>query len=211
MNNHRKVYTSDTTSLVGKKVPMSSPTMDSLAALLKRIAHDRDEDAFSTLFSHFAPKVRAYGLKHLRADGQAMELVQETMMLIWRKAHLFNDDKGSASTWVFTIMRNASFDMLRKVKSNKEDNLSSDIWPLFESQTEVHEESAAQDEIEKKLLNFIELLPDSQQQVIRGVYLKQLTHQEIADQLHVPLGTIKSRLRLGLQKLRSHMEVIDGN
>lgn len=71
------------------------------------------------------------------------------------------------------------------------------------------EDEALQDQIQQQLLSYIDLLPDLQQQVVRGVYLKQLTHQELADQLNVPLGTIKSRLRLGLQKLRSHLEVND--
>lgn len=186
---------------------MSSPTPEYLAELLHRIANDRDDAAFSALFSHFAPKVRAYGLRHLRADGQAMELVQETMILVWRKAYLYDGSKGGASTWIFTIMRNVSFDMLRKVKSNREDCLSGDIWPLIDGEVGDQEEEALQEQIQSQLLSYIDLLPDLQQQVVRGVYLKQLTHQEIADQLNVPLGTIKSRLRLGLQKLRTHLEV----
>ncbi len=106
-------------------------------------------------------------------------------------------------------MRNVSFDMLRKVKSNREDCLSGDIWPLIEGEEGDQEDEALQDQIQQQLLSYIDLLPDLQQQVVRGVYLKQLTHQELADQLNVPLGTIKSRLRLGLQKLRSHLEVND--
>ncbi|MBV7299728.1 sigma-70 family RNA polymerase sigma factor [Enterovibrio paralichthyis] len=188
---------------------MLSPSPEQLAELLHLVAEDRDEHAFSQLFTYFAPKVRAYGMRHLRADGQAMELVQETMILVWRKAHLYDGSKGAASTWVFTIMRNVSFDMLRKVKSNREDCLSGDIWPLIEGEEGDQEDEALQDQIQQQLLSYIDLLPDLQQQVVRGVYLKQLTHQELADQLNVPLGTIKSRLRLGLQKLRSHLEVND--
>ncbi|KXF81760.1 sigma-70 family RNA polymerase sigma factor [Enterovibrio coralii] len=188
---------------------MSAPSPEQLAELLQRVAVDRDEPAFATLFTYFAPKVKAYGLRHLRVDGQAMELVQETMTLVWRKAHLYDGSKGGASTWVFTIMRNVSFDMLRKVKSNREDCLSGDIWPLIDGESGEQEDEALQDQIQTQLLSYIDLLPDLQQQVVIGVYLKQLTHQELADQLNVPLGTIKSRLRLGLQKLRTHLEVND--
>lgn len=188
---------------------MSSLSPEHLSELLGRVSEHRDENAFAQLFQHFAPKVRAYGMRHLRADGQAMELVQETMMLVWRKAHLYDGSKGGASTWIFTIMRNVSFDMLRKVKSNREDCLSGDIWPLIEGEEGDQEDDALQEQIHAQLLSYIDLLPDLQQQVVRGVYLKQLTHQELADQLNVPLGTIKSRLRLGLQKLRAHLEVND--
>ncbi|MDD1783688.1 sigma-70 family RNA polymerase sigma factor [Enterovibrio sp. ZSDZ35] len=188
---------------------MSASSPEQLADWLRCVADHRDEAAFAALFKHFAPKVKAYGHSHLRVDGQAMELVQETMTLVWRKAHLYDGSKGGASTWVFTIMRNVSFDMLRKVKSNREDCLSGDIWPLIDGESGEQEDDALQDQIQSQLLSYIDLLPDLQQQVVRGVYLKQLTHQELADQLHVPLGTIKSRLRLGLQKLRSHLEVND--
>ncbi|WP_281544374.1 sigma-70 family RNA polymerase sigma factor [Grimontia sp. SpTr1] len=200
-------YNSSNQKRSNSRSSMSTPTPEHLAELLTLVANKRDDKAFSSLFSHFAPKIRSYGLRHLRADGQAMELVQETMILVWRKAHLYDGTKGGASTWVFTIMRNVSFDMLRKVKSNREDCLSGDIWPLIDGEVGDQEDEALQDQIQTQLLSYIDLLPDLQQQVVRGVYLKQLTHQELADQLNVPLGTIKSRLRLGLQKLRTHLEV----
>ncbi|MFD2180354.1 sigma-70 family RNA polymerase sigma factor [Veronia pacifica] len=190
-----------------RKVSANALTPDELKTLLLDVASEKSSEAFTTLFNYFAPKIRSYGLRHLRAEGHAMELVQETMILVWRKAHLFDHNKGAASTWIFTVMRNVSFDMLRKVKSNREDTLSNDIWPLLDGDEGVQEEEAVQGQLHSQLLSYIDRLPDLQQQVVRGVYLKQLTHQELADQLDVPLGTIKSRLRLGLQKLRSHLEV----
>ncbi len=205
----RSTYNANNTKRLSSQTPMSVPTPEKLAELLQCVAETRDEAAFAALFKHFAPKVRAYGLRHLRVDGHAMELVQETMILVWRKAHLYDGSKGGASTWVFTIMRNVSFDMLRKVKSNREDCLSGDIWPLIDGESGDQEDEALQNQIQSQLLSYIDLLPDLQQQVVRGVYLKQLTHQELAEQLDVPLGTIKSRLRLGLQKLRTHLEVND--
>ncbi|MGF1705171.1 sigma-70 family RNA polymerase sigma factor [Enterovibrio baiacu] len=205
----RSTYNANNTKRSSSQTPMSVPTPEKLAELLQRVAETRDNAAFAALFKHFAPKVRAYGLRHLRVDGHAMELVQETMILVWRKAHLYDGSKGGASTWVFTIMRNVSFDMLRKVKSNREDCLSGDIWPLIDGESGDQEDEALQEQIQSHLLSYIDLLPDLQQQVVRGVYLKQLTHQELAEQLDVPLGTIKSRLRLGLQKLRTHLEVND--
>ncbi len=202
------MYTETTISRRDTRANMTDVTKEELSELLAKVAEDRDRIAFEHLFRFFGPKIRAYGSKHLRADGQAMELVQETMLVVWRKAHLYNSDKGAATTWVFTIMRNLSFDMLRKVQSNREDNFSDDIWPILESGQQDNEtDSGAQSMMDQELLSFIDELPAVQQQVVRGVYLKQLTHQELSEQLNVPLGTVKSRLRLGLEKLRNHLEV----
>ncbi|OOF08987.1 MULTISPECIES: sigma-70 family RNA polymerase sigma factor [Salinivibrio] len=202
------MYTEASTSRRNTRTTMTDVTKEELAELLLRVAEQRDRVAFERLFRFFGPKIRSYGTKHLRADGQAMELVQETMLVVWRKAHLYNAEKGAATTWVFTIMRNISFDMLRKVQSNREDNFSDEIWPILESGQQDNEtDSGAQHMMDQELLSFIDELPEVQQQVVRGVYLKQLTHQELSDQLNVPLGTVKSRLRLGLEKLRNHLEV----
>ena len=133
-----------------------------------------------------------------------MELVQETLTSVWRKAHLYNNDKGAATTWVYTVMRNASFDMLRKMKSTKEDCISEDIWPLIEqSETENYEFS---DHLEdKQIKNYLEKLPQAQRDVVRGVYFQDMSQEQLADQLGIPVGTVKSRLRLALQKLRNEM------
>ncbi|SIN82424.1 RNA polymerase sigma-70 factor, ECF subfamily [Salinivibrio sp. ES.052] len=202
------MYTETTISRRDTRASMTDVTKEELSGLLLKVAEERDRAAFERLFRFFGPKIRSYGSKHLRADGQAMELVQETMLVIWRKAHLYNAEKGAATTWVFTIMRNISFDMLRKVQSNREDNFSDDIWPVLESgQQDNDVDPGAQYMMDQELLTFIDELPEVQQQVVRGVYLKQLTHQELSEQLNVPLGTVKSRLRLGLEKLRNHLEV----
>ncbi|WP_434355274.1 sigma-70 family RNA polymerase sigma factor [Parasalinivibrio latis] len=185
---------------------MTKPDGELLTKLLIEVADNQSRKAFESLFSYFAPKIRSYGIRTLHQEALAMELVQDTMILVWRKAALFNRDKGAATTWIFTIMRNVSFDMLRKIQSNREDNISSDIWPMFEEDAERFDEQAAKDQLHGNLMAYIDELPDLQQQVVRGVYLKQLTHQELAEQLKIPLGTVKSRLRLGLQKLRHHLE-----
>lgn len=132
-----------------------------------------------------------------------MDLVQETMTLVWRKAALFNSEKGNASGWIFTVMRNHSFDMLRKMQSNKEDTVSDELWPLFDKQTETVE----LDWLEiKKLKNAVNVLPHNQRVVVEGIYEQGLTQQELSHQLSEPIGTIKSRLRLALTKLRQEYE-----
>lgn len=133
-----------------------------------------------------------------------MELVQETLTSVWRKAHLYNSEKGAATTWVYTVMRNASFDMLRKMKSNKEENISEDIWPLLnESEDTDHEYS---DHLEdQQIKRYLDKLPQAQREVVRGVYFQDMSQEQLAQQLNIPVGTVKSRLRLALQKLRNEM------
>ncbi|MCG7531392.1 sigma-70 family RNA polymerase sigma factor [Psychrobium sp. MM17-31] len=177
---------------------------EQLLGWLIAVANERDKKAFSQLFSWFAPKILRYGVSHLNTQSNAQELLQETMSNVWKKAHYFNADKGAVTTWVYTIMRNASFDMLRKVQSNREEMLSDDIWPLVEAQA-VEEGEYDDHLMQKEIRRYLSLLPDAQQQVIRGVYFQHLSQEELAKQLGVPVGTVKSRLRLALGKLKQKM------
>ena len=174
-----------------------------LDAWLLQVASSQDKQAFSLLFKWFAPKIRAYGIKKFNDPTLAMDLVQETMTLVWRKAVLFNQNKGNASGWIFTVMRNHSFDMLRKIQSNKEDTISDELWPLFDKQVE----SVELDWLEtRKLKKAVSVLPPNQRVVVEGIYEQGLTQQELSEQLSEPIGTIKSRLRLALTKLRQEYE-----
>lgn len=172
--------------------------------LLLRVAQHRDRQAFGALFKLFSPKIRAFGVQRLGQQGLAMDLLQETMTTVWTKAHLFNAEKGAVSTWIFTIMRNQCFDMLRKVQHNREDAFGDDIWPLFED-VEAGD-GLADHKMSDKLLENMDKLPPLQRQIVQGVYLQELSQQELAERLGIPIGTVKSRLRLGLEKLRSYLE-----
>jgi len=172
-----------------------------LCQWLKEIAIDRDKQAFTAVFKFFAPKIQRIAQGKVNSEALAAEIVQDTMSNVWRKAHLFDDSKGAATTWVYTIMRNVTFDLLRKIKANKEDNLSDDIWPLAESANV--EEEAFSDHIESRnLKDVIETLPENQQQVVKGFYFLEMSQEQLAVHLNLPLGTIKSRLRLALGKLK---------
>lgn len=170
---------------------------------LEMVATEQDKTAFAALFKLFAPKIRAHGLRRFGVESLAMDLVQETMLLVWRKASLFQAGKGKASTWIYTVMRNHCFDMLRKIQSKKEDNLSEDLWPTIEDTSSVNEQDHLQS---RQLLMHLESLPQDQQQVVKAIYIKEMTQQELALHLDVPLGTIKSRLRLAMTKLKAKME-----
>lgn len=175
-----------------------------LCQWLNAVATSRDKQAFTHLFQFFGPKIQRIARNRFPNEAQASEVVQETMSNVWRKAHLFNKDKGAATTWVYTVMRNVTFDMLRKIKGNKEDNLSDDIWPVAEST--VSENESFDDHLEsKQLLHVIEKLPEAQQQVVKGFYFMEMSQEQLAVHLNLPLGTIKSRLRLALAKLKMQL------
>ena len=172
-----------------------------LCQWLKAVADNRNQQAFTHLFQFFAPKILRIARGKFPNEAQANEVVQETMSKVWRKAHLFNADKGAATTWVYTVMRNVTFDMLRKIQSNKEDNLSDEIWAITESAET--EDDSYDDHLERQnLLGVIETLPESQQEVVKGFYLMEMSQEQLAVKLNLPLGTIKSRLRLALAKLK---------
>lgn len=184
---------------------MSDKTLHpDLCNWLNAVATSRDKGAFTHLFNFFAPKILRIAKTKFSNEAQCKEVVQETMALIWRKAHMFDQNKGAPTTWVYTIMRNTTFDMLRKVQANKEDNLSDEIWPLAES-VAVEENSFSDHLQSKHLLSVIDELPEAQQQVVKGFYFLEMTQEQLAEHLNLPLGTIKSRLRLALAKLKSQL------
>lgn len=177
-----------------------------LSQWLCRVATDRDKQAFTKLFNFFAPKIKRFGMQKLNTEAMASELVQETMTLVWKKANLYHPEKGAATTWVYTLMRNACFDLLRKIKAKAEQPLADNLWPLEQPHDEISEEQSFQDHLlNKRMMQCVDQLPDAQQAVIKGVYFHELTHEQLAKQLGVPLGTIKSRLRLALAKLKQQM------
>lgn len=172
-----------------------------LSQLISKVALERDKQAFTTLFRFFAPKIIAISKAKFPNPDKANEVLQETMSNVWRKAYYFNADKGAPTTWVYTIMRNITFDMLRKVQSNKEDNLSDDIWPLAE-RSQVTSDDFDDHLGKNQILSCLDTLPENQQMVIKGFYFLDMSQEQLAQHLDLPLGTIKSRLRLALAKLK---------
>ncbi|MGZ9898162.1 sigma-70 family RNA polymerase sigma factor [Shewanella gaetbuli] len=177
---------------------------EQLSELMINVANSRCKASFAKLFNHFGAKINSFGNQRLHQQGLAMDLVQETMTRVWTKAHLYNPDKAAVSTWVFTIMRNQCFDMLRKVQHNKEDAFGDDIWPLFDSDDAENNEDDFK--LTGTLLQHVNDLPPLQRQIVQGIYMQEMTQQELADKLNIPIGTVKSRLRLGLEKLKGFME-----
>lgn len=176
-----------------------------LSDALIKVANHRDRSAFAELFSYFAPKIKRFGMSKFSNEAAALELVQDTMTSVWRKAHLYNSDKGAATTWVYTVMRNASFDALRKIRANREDTISDDIWPMAQ-ESQVEDDDVFKDHLQsKQLISMIDSLPQAQKEVVKGVYYQELSQEQLAINLAVPVGTVKSRLRLALTKLRQQL------
>lgn len=177
---------------------------------LDTVAKERCKTSFAKIFSYFAPRLRSYALKQMGNEAIAMELVQDTMSNVWQKAHLFNSEKGSPSTWIFTIARNIRFDMLRKLQNRKEDVCSDDLWPILCEQTADTKIAPLDEQITlEQVGQYFNELPVKQQRVIEAIYIDGKSQQEVADELEIPLGTVKSRTRLALQRLKDMLKEYD--
>ena len=165
-----------------------------------RIGRDRDQVAFAELFRHFAPRIKAFLMKSGAPAALAEEVAQDVMATLWHKAHMFDPTRASVGTWVFTIARNRRIDALRKQRRPEPEDLP---WgPVSEpDQTDVMIMAEANDRLGLALAG----LPAKQRELIERAYFGDLSHSEIAAQTGLPLGTIKSRIRLALERLRHQM------
>jgi RNA polymerase sigma factor (sigma-70 family) len=166
-----------------------------------RIRDAADQAAFSELFLHFAPRVKAFLMRSGANETLAEECAQEVMATLWHKAHMFDPTRASVATWVFTIARNRKVDMLRKQRRPEPEDLPWGPEPEPE-QTDV---MARQQESER-LAGALATLPEKQRTLVEAAYFGDLSHSEIAAKTGLPLGTIKSRLRLALDRLRHEMK-----
>ncbi|CAH0526727.1 RNA polymerase sigma factor [Vibrio hippocampi] len=167
----------------------------------------RDKASFAQVFRYFSPRLRQFTYKHVGNEQVAVEMVQETMTTVWQKAHLFDGSKSSLSTWIFTIARNLCFDMLRKQRGKELHVHADDIWPTDYCPPDfVEHYSPETDRLKQQIIEFLDYLPKAQRDVVKAVYLEELPHQQVAEMFDIPLGTVKSRLRLAVEKLRLSME-----
>lgn len=173
------------------------PQAQELNALLGRVAATRDRAAFAALFAHFAPRVKAYLLRLGAPPALAEDLAQEALLSLWRKAHLFDPAKASAATWLFTIARNLRIDAIRRERRPELD--PDDFAP--EAELPADDGLALADD-EARLRAALKGLPPDQIQVIELSFFADKPHSEIAVQLDIPLGTVKSRLRLAMARLK---------
>ena len=183
-----------------KNVSSDSNDKKVWAELIKKVETLKDTSAFEELFNHFAPRVKAFLMKSGADPQMAEECSQEVMATVWRKAHLFDPSRASASTWIFTIARNKKIDAIRKQNRPEPEQLypDQDYEPDQESVVELQQET-------ERLTLALGELPEKQRVLVEKAYLGELSHSEIAEITGLPLGTIKSRIRLALEKLRHSM------
>ena len=170
-------------------------------AEVEAIRDNGDQGAFAALFRHFAPRVKAYLIRSGSAPEMAEEVAQDVMATLWRKAHQFDATKASVSTWVFTIARNRRIDLVRRHQRLEPEDLP---WGPEESPDQA-ETMALQQETER-LGRALRQLPEKQRVLVERAYFGDLSHSEIAEETGLPLGTIKSRIRLALERLRHEMK-----
>jgi RNA polymerase sigma-70 factor, ECF subfamily len=169
-------------------------------ALMEAIARRRDRTAFASLFAHFGPRVKAWMLRAGSSPPAADELTQETMLAVWQKAQLFDPSRAAVSTWIFTIARNLRIDATRRERH------PSDLMPdPIEHQDDPIQADRvlAMSQQETRIRSALSLLPPEQAEVIRKAFFEDKVHSEIEKELGIPLGTVKSRLRLAMVRLRA--------
>lgn len=170
-------------------------------AQVAAIRDRKDQAAFAELFAHFAPRVKAFLMKSGANPELAEECTQEVMTTLWRKAHMFDARRASVSTWIFTIARNRRIDLIRREKRPEPEALpwGPEEEPQPADTLEMRQES-------ERLSAALKRLPEKQRELVEKAYFGDLSHWEIAKATGLPLGTIKSRLRLALERLRHEMK-----
>ena len=189
-----------------RKTPAKTTALGSAEDLMSAVAERRDRKAFVALFELFGPRVKAYLIRQGADRATAEDLSQDVMLTVWHRAAQFDRRKATFSTWVFTIARNRRIDGLRRAKRPEIDPED----PALVRAPEVPADQAV-DAAERRvrLHAAVAELPDDQERLLRLAYFEDKSHSAIAEELALPLGTVKSRLRLAMAKLRSALETLE--
>jgi RNA polymerase sigma-70 factor (ECF subfamily) len=165
---------------------------------LRDIAVRRDRASFETLFAYFAPRLKSYFMRVGLAADMAEDLAQETMVAVWRKADTFDPGKAAVATWIFAIARNIRIDSLRKIRD------PSRLQNLFADECQqTPDEALVSSERERRVRIALTTIPAEQLRIIQLSFFEERSHSEISRQLDIPLGTVKSRVRLAMERLRT--------
>ena len=186
--------------------PQASPQALEMNDLLVRVATTGDREAFSRLYGFFGPRVKGYMMRIGATAEEAEDLAQDAMLKVWRKAKLFDPNKASASTWIFTIARNLRIDALRRASKP---TLSSDEPALMPDEEPQADAVVERRERDQKIRSAFTTLSEQQHEVVRLHFIEDESHSTIAEKLGLPLGTVKSRLRLAFGKIRKELGELD--
>lgn len=183
----------------GRRPAGETPDRERFADLMAAIATRQDREAFSELFAYYAPRVKAFMLRLGAGSALAEELAQEVMITVWRKAALFDRRQASVSTWIFRIARNRRIDAARRAKSAEFDAADPQLLP---EAPEAPDDAVSAAEREKQVREALKILPAEQIELVRQAFYDGLSHRDIAERTGIPLGTVKSRIRLAFGRLR---------
>ena len=179
-------------------------TDDELSLCIKLIGKNQDKLAFSNIFKYFAPRLKSFLIKAGSTDSQAEEVIQEVMIAVWTKSATYDCSKSSVSTWIYTIARNKRIDKIRKEKKHFLSESDEGLEIPVDSTQEKEIFSA---QISSSLKKYMSNLPEEQSRLLKLSYFYNKTHADISEELKIPLGTVKSRIRLALTKMRHLVEV----
>lgn len=189
-----------------KKRP-SEERSDAMTKHLIAVRDLQDRAAFAALFQHFAPRVKSYLRRFGDNDSRIDEVLQETFAAVWTKALLFKPDRASASTWIFTIARNQRIDAFRREQRPEFDPED----PAFVPEAEPDGEAAlTARERNERVSTAMSELNDDQREVLRLSFFEEESHEAIASKLGLPIGTVKSRIRLAYGHLRTRLDAEAG-
>lgn len=177
-----------------------APTADEQVDLMAAVARDRDRRAFAMLFRHFGPRLKSYFMRRTVSSAVADDLVQEAMLNVWRRATYFDPGRAGVATWIFTIARNVRIDYLRRQRDPSALPVDAEAPPASV------EERMMGAERDARVRDALIFLSKDQQTIIRLSYFSEKSQTEIADELQIPLGTVKSRIRLAITRLRALLE-----
>ncbi len=179
--------------------PRPDSDIERMTALLTRLAHAPDREAFAELYAFYAPRIRTY-LKRLGADSAAAEdLAQDVMATVWRKASFYDPARASAGTWIFAIARNLRVDALRRERRPQIDPEAPELAP---DAPESPEAVVTGNRTAAALREAVAALPPEQAHLVELCFFQDRSHSAIATELGLPLGTVKSRLRLAIARVR---------
>ena len=172
-------------------------------AALANVAENQDIASFKEIFDYFSPRLKSFLMRSGADEAIAEEIIQETMTIIWTKADYYDPKVASPSTWIYTIARNKKIDILRKSRKAILEDIDTAILHPVESKAD---ENIEHDQKFEMIAQYLDDLPEDQLNLLKMNFFEEKSHGEISEITKIPLGTVKSRIRLALEKIRGKLE-----
>ena len=178
---------------------VKNPFIEALA----KVAESQDIGSFKKIFDYFSPRLKSFLMRSGADEAIAEEIIQETMTIIWTKADYYDPKMASPSTWIYTIARNKKIDILRKSRKAILEDIDTAVLPPVESKAD---ENIEHDQKFEMITQYLDGLPEDQLNLLKMNFFEEKSHGEISEITKIPLGTVKSRIRLALEKIRGKLE-----